>query len=168
MEEADEDIQAEGGGDVNYINAQKQIFNNIVSGDRVCGYWIDDNRFFVTGDAFHGFVFPKEMIAFDTKKVNEIKKLFDFDTDAIEENEVTETDNFKLVNRKMMRVFLRKDGRGVYVNTQFLKHFQNAKYYQTDIGKPLLIVEEIRGKQFPVGVALPIRYHGEWDKVTLP
>lgn len=151
---------------MNFIKAQKQIFNNIVSGDRVCGYWIDDDRFFVTGDAFHGFVFPKETIAFDVKKVNKIKEIFDFDADAIEENEIKETDTFKLVNRKMMRVFLRKDGRCVYVNTQFLKHFQNAKYYQTDIKNALLITEEIRGKQFPVGVALPIRYSGEWGKVT--
>lgn len=67
---------------MNYIKAQKQIFDNIVRGDFVCGYWIDDDRFFVTGDGRHGFIFPKETIAFDVKMVKEIKPLFNFD-DAI-------------------------------------------------------------------------------------
>ena len=164
MEEADEDIQAEGGGGVNYIKAQKQIFNDIVNGNRVCGYWVDDDRFFVTGDRFHGFVFPKETIAFDIKRVNVVKKLFDFD-DATEENEVKETNNFKLIGNKMMRCFMRKDYKPVFVNVNFLKHFQNAKYYQTNETQPLLVIEEIRDKKFPVGVVLPIRYSGEFDKV---
>lgn len=147
---------------MNYIKAQKQIFDNIVHGDRVCGYWIDDDRFFVTGDAIHGFIFPKEIIAFDVKRVNEIKPLFNFD-DAIPENEVRETNNFKLVNKKMMRCFVHNTRKPILINTQYLKHFQNAKFFQPEDNKAVLVFEEIRGKRFPVGVVLPIRYSGEWD-----
>lgn len=149
---------------MNFIKAQKEIFNNIVSGDRVCGYWIDDDRFFVTGDAFHGFVFPKETIAFDVKKVNGIKKVLDLE-DIKPENECVETNNFKLVCGKMMRLFNHRSGRPVFVNVNFLKHFQNAKYYQPDENKAVWVVEEIRGKSFPVGVVLPIRYSPAMDNI---
>lgn len=145
---------------MNYIKEQKQIFNDIVGGNRVCGYWIDENKYFVTGDGFHGFVFPKEVIAFDIKRVNETKRLFDFDDALKEENELRETDNFKLVGGKMMRVFIHHDGRCVYINNQFLKHFQNAKYYQAKESGQALVYEEIRGNIFPVGVVMPIRYSG--------
>lgn len=148
---------------MNYINAQKQIFNNIVKGDRVCGYWIDDDRFFVTGDRYHGFIFPKETIAFDVNRVNTINELFNFN-DAVEENEIKETNGFKLIYKIMYRVFKRKDGKPVLINVGFLKHFQNAKYYQVNALDAVMIVENIRNKSFPVGVALPIRYRDDDDE----
>lgn len=151
---------------MNFIKAQKQIFDNIVAGDRVCGYWIDDDRFFVTGDSYHGFIFPKETIAFDVKRVNMLtKKLFDFNS-AVPKNEAKETNNFKLIDRKRMyRAFKHVDGRDIYVSVNFLKHFQNATYYQAKENEALLVFEEIRGKKFPVGVVLPIRYSPAMDKV---
>lgn len=145
---------------MNYIKEQKQIFNDLVMGKRVCGYWIDENKYFVTGDGYHGFVFPKETIAFDIKRVNEAKRLFDFEDARKEENELRETNNFKLIGGKMMRVFVHHDGRCVYINNLFLKHFQNAKYYQVTENGAVLVYEEIRDNVFPVGVVLPIRYSG--------
>ena len=56
------------------------------------------------------------------------------------------------------------DDKPVYVNNGFLKHFQNAKYYQTCIDKPLFVFEQIRGRSFPVGVVLPIRTSEAFDK----
>ena len=76
---------------MNYIRAQKEIFNNLVNGDRVCGYWQDAESYFVTGDGFHGFIFPASTIAFDTAKVNEIKRLFEVPEIMVDREKIDDT-----------------------------------------------------------------------------
>lgn len=140
-----------------YIKAQKEIFNALVLGERVSGYWVDDNYYFATADGFHGYVFPKEFIAFDTNRVNEIKKLFDFEKTAVPSNELRETDTFRLIQGRMHRVFIDRKSKNVLVNAKFLEAFQNAKFYKSDNHDAIIVTEMIRDKTLFVGVVLPIR-----------
>ena len=151
------DSAAQGDKAMNYNKAQKEIFNNIVAGNRVCGYWVDEH-YFATGNGFHGYIFPKACIAFDVSKVNEIRKLFDFEEMAKPENEMRETQDFRLFFPKTMtRVFASNSGRKAFVNVKYIENFQNAKFYQTEENKPLLVTETLKESEFPVGVVLPLR-----------
>ncbi len=141
---------------MNYLRAQKEIFNSIVSGDRVSGYWQDDSSYFVTGDGFHGFFFPAATVAFDTARVNGIKRLFEISELMVDEYKLTETNDFRLLGRVMARRF-KQGSRSIFINSGFLKNFQHGNYYQREENKPVLVTETIRDKEIPVGVVLPIR-----------
>jgi hypothetical protein len=147
---------------MNYIRAQKEIFSSLVSGGRVCGYWQDAESYLVTGDGFHGFIFPAATIAFDTAKCNEIKRLFEVPEIMVDEHQIFETNDFRLFHRVMARRFT-QGSRSIFINSAFLKNFQNAKFYQREMNKAVLVTERVGDKEIPVGVVLPLRTSEEED-----
>lgn len=147
---------------MNYDKAQKEVFNALLHGDRVCGYKFDDDHFFVTTDGYRGYIFPNNLIQFNTEKINTIIPLADI-TEPLPENELKLTLDFKAEDYTKGKMYrrLKADGRDVYVNDKFLACFQNARFFQKK-EKPLSLITVTerfnpRGKDIPVGVILPIR-----------
>lgn len=153
---------------MNYDKAQKEVFNALVRGDRVCGYKFDDDHFFVTTDGYMGYIFPNNLIQFNTAKITNIQPIAVI-TEPTPENELKLTLDFKaegFTKGKMYRR-LKADGKDVYVNDKFLACFQNARFYQQkDSPHGLITVTERlnpRGKDLPVGVILPVKiFDPEW------
>ena len=147
---------------MNYDKAQKEVFNALLRGDRVCGYKFDDDHFFVTADGYKGYIFPNNLIQFNTEKVNIINPFANM-SEPIPENELKLTLEFRAEDHTKGKMYrrLKADGKNVYVNDKFLQCFQNARFYQKqDEPHGLITVTERlnpRGKDLPVGVVLPIK-----------
>lgn len=153
---------------MNIKKAQKEIFDSILKKEldstiRVCGFWIEDGkRFAVTGDGFHGFVFSKNQIAFNIEKVTICTDFLHIDEIFKEENKLTETRllySERYPRNAMSKVLRRNDGKKVYVNRSLLTCFDNARFYQKDENRTIL-VEEL-GQI--VGIVLPIRHVEETE-----
>lgn len=152
---------------MNYDKAQKEVFNALLHGYRVCGYKFDDDHFFVTTDGYMGYIFPNNLIQFNTERITNIQPIAVI-TEPTPETELKLTLDFKaegFTKGKMYRR-LKADGKNVYVNDKFLSCFQNARFYQKqDEPHGLITVTERlnpRGKDLPVGVILPIRIN-KWE-----
>ena len=146
---------------MNIKKAQKEIFDSILRKEydkcvRVVGFWIVGDRFAVTGDGYHGFIFRKDQIAFNIEKVqihNDFLHICDI---YKEENKLVKT---RLLCAERQRgvtsiIFKGKNGK-TYVNKAFLSCFSSdSSYYQDRINGTILVEEY--GEL--VGFALPIRH----------
>lgn len=153
---------------MNLIKAEKQIFNAIVNGDRVCFFRLDESHVFVTPDGFMGYVFPIIGIHFDVTKCMEMQPLKI--AEAIKpENELFLTQDFRCTDYRCRKMYRRMTapGKNVFVRNSFLNNFQNARFWQEkDNPNALITVTERTSTQecdapFPVGVMLPLRA-GVW------
>ena len=52
---------------MNYIKAQREIFNAMATGCRVSGFEMEGDRVCVTTDRYKAYIFPAEMIAFNPR-----------------------------------------------------------------------------------------------------
>lgn len=159
---------------MNYIKAQKHIFNEIISGSRgVAKFSIDENRVLVTPNAYMAYIFPKSIIEFSTDKVKDINPFPVLDI-IKPENELHTTQDLRIDEccRKMYRR-LKGRGKSVFINTKFLECFQNPKFYQEQNKLGTVVVTEgtaYGGKgstaktENPVGIVLPVR--SSWDDGT--
>lgn len=146
---------------MNTNKAQKEIFDSILRKEddkyvRVVGFWIVGDRFAVTGDGYHGFIFKKDQIAFDVSKVPLYSDFLHIGEIYKEENELNKTRLFYKERQKGVTsiIFKGKNGK-IYVNKAFLSCFSSdASYYQERLNGTILVEEygEI------VGFALPIRH----------
>lgn len=153
---------------MNINKAQKEIFNSILKKERdstvrVCGFYFDGfNRYAVTGDGYHGFIFKSDQIAFNVAKVQSIGNLLRIDEIFKEENKLTETRllySERYPRNLMTEVFRRNDGKKTFINRSFLTCFENASFYQ-EKENGLVLVEEL-GEI--VGFVLPIRHVEETE-----
>lgn len=152
---------------MNINKAQKEIFDSILKKERdetvrVCGFWIDGGeRFAVTGDGCHGFVFKKDQIAFNVEKVSIVGDFLHIDEIFKKENKLTETRflySEKYPRNATSKIF-RRNGKKTYINRSFLTCFESASFYQKEENQTVLVEEngEI------VGVVLPIRHVEETE-----
>lgn len=147
---------------MNINKAQKEIFDSILKKERdatvrVCGFWLDGfERFAVTGDGFHGFIFKREQIAFNVAKVQICNDFLHIDEVFKKENKLTETRLLysERLQRNVTSKIFRRNGKKTYINRSFLTCFESASFYQEKENRTVLVEEygEI------VGFALPIRH----------
>lgn len=155
---------------MNYGKAQKEVFNALLRGDRVCGFKYDDDHFFVTPDGYMGWNFPIKEIYFNTEKIQNINPL-DINGVVSPDNELKLTLDFRAEGYTRGKMFrrLKGPGKSVFVNDKFLACFQNARFYQAKEKPTGLITVTERfnpsGEDIPVGVVLPIKiYDPDWFK----
>lgn len=148
---------------MNCKKAQKEIFNKLVNGERVCFFRLGEEKIFVTPDGFKGFIFALSDITFNVDKLQEFKAL-QIDEVVVPENEIVQTNDFRLYpsflgRKKMCRKF-NASGKTVYVDESYLDFYQNPKFFQdkANRNKHIVIVEkDCMNRLIPVGVALPVR-----------
>lgn len=148
---------------MNFTKAQNIVFKAIFNSNEPHKFQLDENHLFVTPDAMHGFVFPVEIINFNSEKIPEMKPLLIKEI-IKPENKLTITDDLKLARggREMCRRF-KINGRSVFVRTKLLECFQNANFYQDrENGKtPVIVTESLSAlkEDFPVGIVLPMIFY---------
>ena len=154
---------------MNIIKAEKDVFNRMVKGDRVCYFRFEDKHIFVTPDGFMGYIFPVTAISFNVNKCMEMQPLKI--TEAIKpENELTLTYDFRQggFGDKRMYRRLKGSGKSVFVNNAFLANFQNPRFWQEKDDKFGLITVTEKGatphQDLPVGVVLPLKVYEDWGK----
>lgn len=148
---------------MNYMKAQKEIFDRLSHGDRVCYFPVGKEKIFVTPDGFKGYVLPLDIVAFNCEKLQQMKAL-ELDSICTPENELTLTNDAKLLrigSRKEFCICMKGAKKRVFIRTKFLDAFQNPKFYQK-LGEKLgaVVVTERNTrevKEHPVGVVLPVR-----------
>lgn len=146
---------------MNYIKAQKEIFNELCNGRRLGRFNIDENNILVSPDGFKAYIFPVSTIAFSLEKIQEIKAI-----PVVElikpENELKLTNDLRIIDRyRTARRLKKQNGRSTFVNCKFLECFQNPKFYQGESNLTTIVVTE---QDYPVGIMLPIR--AGWDDGT--
>lgn len=144
---------------MNYNKAQKEIFEALLKGKRVCKYFIDDANVFVTADGAKGFIFPVASVMFNAEKLRDINdlKIAEVVKDG---NELVLTEDMRISSdgKTLMRR-LKGNRKNVFVNIKFLGYFHNAKYWQADDARGIIVVTENMSaniKNIPVGVIMPI------------
>lgn len=143
---------------MNYINAQKEIFNELVKGGTVGKFFIDENNVLVSPNGYMAYIFPISIVAFSLEKVREIKEV-PIHGVIKPENEIFLTPDLR-INGNSRQIYRRLKGssKNVFVNTKFIRHFQNPKFYQEENKESAIVVTEYsRGNDIPVGIVLPIR-----------
>lgn len=150
---------------MNIIKAQREVFDAINGGNRVCAFTAKDDRLFVTPDGFVGYVFPLHMVNFNTDKVAMLEKpLFPLEEVVQEENELKITQEFRSefpFGKRTGRMFrkLEAPGKTVYINDVFLRNFQAPRLWQEKDDCLMRIVVTEGRDNVPVGVILPIRMY---------
>ena len=154
---------------MNYVKAQKEIFDRLSHGDRVGCFAVGEEKIFVTPDGYKGYIFPLNIVAFNCEKLQQIKTL-ELDSICTPENELTLTNDAKLLqigSRREFCICMKGTGKRVFVRSKFLEPFQNPKFYQKlgeKLGHVVVTERSTRGvKEYPVGVVLPIRTP-DWDE----
>lgn len=124
---------------IGFARANMDIVKAITNGEpRVCGYWMDDDRYFVTPNGFYGYVFPKNQIAFNVERVKNLDKpVFDEHDFGKDVQEIKPT---KMYSQEGLTKFVRHfEGRfngkpwRVYIDVTFLKFLEKAqgiRYFQ--------------------------------------
>lgn len=158
---------------MNYIKAQKEVFNSLVSGRRIVGFNIDENNILVSTDGFRAYIFPVCTVAFSLEKLQKITA-FPVVELIKPENELKLTNDLRIVDRSHTARRLKKqNGRNTFVNIRFLECSQNPKFFQAESNVSTIVVTEqvhVGGQgskayeDKPVGIILPIR--AAWDDGT--
>lgn len=157
---------------MNYIKAQREIFNAIARNERAIGFNMEGERICVTTTGYYAFIFPVEMISFNPNKLAKMDALAVHELIA-PENELTLTQIFRAENngigRCNMHRLLRGPGKNVYVNSKYLECFDNPKFYQAKENKFSHIVvteySDYLDKDIPVAIVLPIKYYFDDDYI---
>lgn len=147
---------------MNLIRAEREVFNALVKGDRVCFFQMDENRIFVTPDGYMGYIFPVTAVSFNVGRCKEMKPMKIAEL-VQPENELFLTDDYHgagFGDRRMYRR-LKAAGKNVFVNNAFLANFQNPRFFQQKGDAIGMITVTEKGASpkhdIPVGVILPIR-----------
>lgn len=147
---------------MNIIRAEREVFNAMVKGDRVCSFPVDENRIFVTHDGYMGYIFPVSSISFNLGRCMDMVPL-KYAELVKPENELFLTDYFRAggFGDKRMYRRLKAKGKNVFVNNAFLANFQNPRFWQDKNSTDSLITVTEKGatprQDIPVGVILPVR-----------
>ena len=150
---------------MNTIKAQREVFDAINKGNRVCAFKVGDDKLFVTPDGYMGYVFPLHMVNFSVDKVSMLEKpLFPLAECVQEENELKITQEFRsefAFGKRAGRMFrkLEAPGKAVYVNDVFLRNFQAPRLWQEKEEDLKRIVVTEGRDNVPVGVILPVRVY---------
>ena len=154
---------------MNYIKAQKEVFNELLNGRRIGGFNIDENNILVSPDGFRAYIFPVSTIAFSLEKIQKISA-FPVAELIKPENELKLTNDLRILDRRSTARRLKKqNGASTFVNSKFLECFQAPKFFQGESNLTTIVVTEsirVDGKytDVPVGIILPIR--ATWDDGT--
>lgn len=144
---------------MNYIKAQKIVFDRICKDSGGGRFMLDDSNVFVTPDGYRGYVFPVAGICFNIEKIREIGVLPIVET-IKEENELKMTDDLRLDRYKGgMARRLKGNGKNVFVNVKYLDVFHNPRFYQDASGRGMIVVTEDMSatkKNIPVGIIMPM------------
>lgn len=147
---------------MNYTKAQKEVFDALCSGKRVCRFDIDGNSVFVTPNGFMAYIFPKSIICFGLEKIAEMKQ-FPVKELIQDQYQLTLTPDLRIIDAHRTARRLKADGKNVLVNVKFLSCFQNPRFYQAENPVSGIVVTEpvYRGRggieEIPVGYLLPFR-----------
>ena len=116
---------------MNYIKAQKEVFDRLVHGEKAWGYWANENELFISPNGYVGYLIPKQVVVIDAERLEKIGKVFEFEAIIKPENRLEETYMFKQTpTGKMIRLLKRKDGETTGVDSKLDKNFQFPTYYQ--------------------------------------
>ena len=147
---------------MNYIKAQKDVFNELCKGSRTGKFHVDAHHTFVTPNGCMGYIIPDTVINFSLDKITDIHPFAIVEV-INAENELTLMPDLRIIDRHRIARRLRGNGKNVFVNVKFLSCFQNPKFYQEANPLSGIVVTETvcrRGgevEQLPVGYLLPIR-----------
>lgn len=151
---------------MNFVKAQKDVVNAILSGRRCGRFNVDDHNILITPDGCMGYIFPVSTIVFNLDKCIEITAFPILDI-IKDENELKLLPDLRLDerNRSTYRR-LHGNGRNVFVNVKFLTCWQNPRFWQTAENPHgvVVVTEGAKGANIPVGIILPIR--SSWDDGT--
>lgn len=147
---------------MNYIKAQKEVFDALCNGRKTGRFDVDANSVWVTPDGYRAHIFPKSLICFSLEKIPEmnpvpVKELIQ------DQYQLTLTPDLRIIDAHRVARRLKGDGKSVLVNVKFLTCFQNPKFYQMENPNSGIVVTETvcqgRGaiEEIPVGYILPIR-----------
>lgn len=147
---------------MNYIKAQKEIFQALCQGIRQVGcFKIDENNILVTPNGYMAYIFPITSILFSIEKAREITP-FPISEIIKPENKLELTSDCRILesfDKRMLRR-LKGEGKNVFVNVKYLGCFQNPKFYQEKNKLSTIVVtEDISATKtnLPVGIILPVR-----------
>lgn len=148
---------------MNYIKAQKEIFDALCRGVRTCRFDIDGNNVFVSPDGYRAHIFPKSLICFSLEKIPEITP-FKVKELIQDQYQLTLTPDLRIVDAHRTARRLKGSSKNVLINVKFLSCFQNPKFYQAENPHSGVVVTEPAYKghgqteEIPVGYILPIRF----------
>ena len=132
---------------MNYIKAQKDVFNKLVSGNRGMGrFSVDEHNILISPDGYMGYIFPLSSL------------------------------DLRILDRSTTARRLKGKDKNTFVNIKFLEHFQNPRFFQEASNLGLIVVTECfsaKDRDVPVGVIRPIRcsfddgsYYGDIRKAV--
>lgn len=148
---------------MNYRKAQKEIFDMLSRGERVCYYPVGEEKICVTPDGYKAYIIPLDIVTFNCAKLQEMKAI-EIDGAVKPENELKMTDDLKRAHagyRDILCARLKAPGKNVFVNVKYLECFQSPKFYQEkdERNKRIVVTERNPkgGGETPVAIVLPIR-----------
>lgn len=127
---------------MNFIKAQKEIFNSMLKGNNVRKFEMNENEVFITPDGFHGFVIPYSLIQINLEKISKVNH-FHYENIIKEENLLRMTR--ELLIDDFPKKFLRKltnGKRDIYVNEKYLECFQNPDFYNAGNYGMVIVTEK--------------------------
>lgn len=144
---------------MNFSKAQKEIFNEILSGSsKAKCFNVDEKNLFVTANGFIGYIFPVQTIAFNIEKIGEMKGIPILDL-IKDENELRLTPDVRIVRERPKWEARRLKGKAknVFVDVKYIEMFQNAKFFQAESPTSIIVVaEKHRNTCIPVGAICPM------------
>ena len=161
---------------MNYIKAQKDVFNKLVSGNRGMGrFSVDEHNILISPDGYMGYIFPLSSLVINIEKIKEMEPI-PFKEIVKEENELKLTPDLRILDRSTTARRLKGKDKNTFVNIKFLEHFQNPRFFQEASNLGLIVVTECfsaKDRDVPVGVIRPIRcsfddgsYYGDIRKAV--
>ena len=147
---------------MNYTKAQREIFDALCAGKRVCQFEIDANNIFVTADGYKGYIIPKNLICFSLEKVADINPV-PIKEIIQDQYRLTLTPDLRIIDARRTARRLKGNGKNVLVNAKFLACFQNPYFYQVEnMNTGVVVTEPVCRKgseliEVPVGYLMPIR-----------
>lgn len=142
---------------MNYIKAQKEVFNALCKGERTGRFTIDGNYIFVTVDGYRAYIFPINLICFTLEKTVVMKPL-PIKEIIQDQYELTLTQDLRITRDHRIARRLKGSGKNVLVNEKSLACFQNPKFYQAEHPHSGIVVTESSERgEVPVGYICPIR-----------
>lgn len=133
----------------------KSIFNMLIKPEeRVVKIEIDKNNIFISPSGYFGFVFDKRAIPFNLNIMTEVANKLNLQNITKEENRLILTDMLKQHKALGLLSVFEKNGENIYVNTKYLKFFEEHAIFFQESKLGLIAVVE-NGNI--VGAIMPVR-----------
>lgn len=147
---------------MNYVKAQKEIFNALCKGGKLFQFRVDKNTVFVSPNGYFGYIFPVSTILFNIDKIREVQSL-KYNNVVSYSNKLELTDNARIIYRGTKKIYRQLQGKNktVYVEENSLSCFQNPSFYQAANENSLIVVTENLSEKLrniPVGILMPFRF----------